>query len=137
MCYSPHHSRNLEWQCGSILLLLGCFCIFWPNAFGDGRFSAITNVIPTQALTTLLLMVGITRLTFLYLNGMWPKISPILRMVGAIIGGMIFLQMALALWLSHLNTGIDPSPGIAVYANLICVEAYSAVRAAANAAHSR
>lgn len=126
-------NRKLEWWPSGIMVALAIWTVIWPGAFAQGRFAAIDNVISPPALTALLAFIGIARILALYCNGRCPLYGPLVRVVGAVLSGSVFTQMALALWVNHLVVGNDPSPGIVVYAGLTLQEVRSAIRAATDA----
>lgn len=126
-------NRKLEWCLSSTLFTMALWTLLFPGAFSQGRFAPIDNLISTPVLGFILFCCGGMRMVALYTNGQWPFLGSIVRMVGALGGVAVFAQMGLALWVSHLTTGADPSPGIVVYSSLTAWEGVSAYRAAKDA----
>lgn len=130
-------NRALEWSAALIFFGIGLWTIYFPGAFAMGRFAAINDILSGVTLTVTFTTVGVARGIFLYCNGNCPFIGPVVRTLGALAGAALFSQMGLALWLDHIYSSKDASPGIVVYTVLACGELYSGWRAAGDARTKR
>lgn len=126
-------NRMLEWFSSSVIFGLGVWASIWPESFHQGRFAAISGLLPIHEFIFGLLLLGGTHFACLHYNGNWPKTGPVIRMCVCLLSGAVYFQLALALWLNHTFTDTQPSPGIVSYLMLTCAATYSAMRAASDA----
>lgn len=117
-------------MCG-VLMSLGFHMLMWPRAIEASAFRFILDVVGPAALTYAYLIVGWFRVMALLANGRVPIWGPRLRMVGAMIGVAIWLQMCIALIKIAPSVGV-PSPGIWVYLWLFIGELAATYMAAAD-----
>lgn len=123
-------NRLFEWMTTGMMVGI-VFTIAWTPAtiqVGAFRYLLALGFTPTL-LFVFFAVVGFARAASLYSNGRWPVWGPRGRAAGALLGGFIWGQMALALIFLTKDTG-TLSIDIPVYVFLALGEAISCYRAA-------
>ena len=132
-----HADRSMEWfsasamlvwclvlsQPGDTLTLSPSFSEFVRSGFTETRLAAVFGII------------GGSRIVALIINGRWPR-SPLFRISGAILGCVIWGQIA---WLQYLGSTASGaiSTGVGVYALLALADSANIYRAAFDARYHR
>ena len=80
--------RKMEWVSSGVLFFTGLLMLFAPDSFTRADYSTFTQ----HALlwTYGCIVIGALRLTALWVNGHWNGGTPIIRMVGSILGMGVF-----------------------------------------------
>lgn len=131
------HGRALEWFT-SVGLMMFAFTLWLPgdtlsspNSQGFAAFGVteMTLVLP-------LAVVAAMRMAALIINGMWRR-SPILRMIGAIVGLMCFASLAMMVGWPYF-TGLSPalSTGFFTYLLWAVADFIAAYRSGADVGQS-
>lgn len=134
---NAHADRSMEWfsaasmlvwclvlsQPGDSLAASPSFSEFVRSGFSETRLAAVFGV------------VGGARLVALLINGRWPR-SPLFRMTGAMIGCVIWGQIA---WLQYLGSTASGaiSTGVGIYALLALADCANVYRAAFDVRYHR
>jgi hypothetical protein len=115
------------------MLGIGVHLLIWPAAMGASSFRLLLLVIgDVHALTAFFIAVGMFRAFALIANGKWHIYGSRIRAFSALLSGVVWLQLAIALVLLIPAQGTPPSPGIPVYTVLFLAELYSTYRAASD-----
>jgi hypothetical protein len=134
---STHRERAIEWLSSAALLGWGITLALPGETLMQNHYVAFRAMGWSEAiLAWVFCLVGAARLVALYINGRWPK-SPIVRIVGAIFGALIWGQVAYYLAAgTWMLTGL-PNTGVATYAILAAADIFSITRAAFDARYHR
>lgn len=128
------HGRALEWLTSSVIFGFALTLALPGDTLGDSPSFAgfLTAGLNEQALIMPLTLVAVMRMSGLYINGAWRR-SPILRMVGAVIGAAVFLALAILFTVPYA-TGVQSSlsTGPAVYFVLFVFDLIAAYRTGAD-----
>ena len=114
-----------EWIMALALAGLGTQLMLWPGSLLHSRFSTVTYLMTSETLMMVCMCTVFSRLLILFKNGALKQFGGPLRGASAFIGGLVWLQMVIAL----MNTGPVPSPTIPVYLALVIGEMISVFRA--------
>lgn len=133
------HGRALEWLTSSIIfgfaltLTLPGDTIEGSPSFAGFVMAGLTE----QALILPLTLVATMRMTGLIINGAWRR-SPILRMIGAVVGAAIFLSLAFLFSIPYFAwTQTSLSTGPSVYFILFVFDVIAAYRTGADVRASK
>lgn len=128
------HGRALEWVTALVIFGWAITLALPGDTIGDSpSFAGFTMAGVTEApLILAFTLVAIMRMSGLYINGAWRR-SPILRMVGAILGAGLFLCLSILFTIPYL-TGEQTSlsTGPAVYLVLFLADILAAYRTGAD-----
>ncbi len=88
--------RRTEWIAGAVCFLCG-FALLMPGSIFDNSdaYSFIRSVISEEMTGGIMLFAGTLRLVGLIINGARRRVTPWMRLAGAIIGAGIFTALAL------------------------------------------
>lgn len=127
------HFENRLFELATTLMMLGIgvFVLMWPRSIEAGSFRYLLTVISAQAIVGIYVVIGIARIAALIANGHWQFYGPIIRAGGALVGAVVWAQMAAALVMLLQFSGSPPSIGIPVYSTLAFFELISMYRALA------
>jgi hypothetical protein len=125
-------NRLFEWTMAGSMLVLGFWILIFPHAIGSSSFYLLQRIIGNFGLTIFFLFIGFFRIAALFANGRWKVWGGRIRAASAIGGAIIWIQMAVALWLLVPTAGRAPSPGIPIYFALAIAELISTKRARAD-----
>jgi hypothetical protein len=92
MSFSPAFTivnRQSEWQAALAMLGAALVIALFPSAVSNGGFTALM-------LCAIFFMSGCLRAASLYANGNWPVWGRVMRVLAAIVGALLWLQMALS-----------------------------------------
>ena len=128
-------NRLAEWMAASALAGMGAHILVSPEALSESRLAAVLDLVWPPRLSGLIYFVtGATRIGALVCANRLGWLSAYIRAVGAAAGGLIWLQMALALLLFSGQWNISVSPAIWLYMSAATAEFVSTYRARADAA---
>jgi hypothetical protein len=102
----------------------------WPQTIEFSLFRAMLYVFDSTSLTIFMMLMAAFRLAALIANGNWPRWGPLLRMIGASGGAIVWLQMTVSLVMVSPFINGAPSLSIEIFFWLTLGELYSAHRAA-------
>jgi len=126
------HGRATEWLTSGVLLTFGLTLALPGDTMAAPTFHVLAGLgMDDASLSAPLTLVGTSRLAALYINGSWKR-SPMLRMVGAIIGAGVFGFLAVAFVLPMVVEGVPPSTGPGTYLVLALFDALAAHRSGAD-----
>lgn len=134
---NSHADRSVEWL-SALAMLNWCLILAQPgNTYSlSPSFAEFTRYGLTEDRLALLFgVIGSARVVALVINGKWPR-SPVLRIAGAMLGGLIWGQIA---WLQYLGSAASGaiSTGVGIYALLAVAEIANVYRAAFDARYHR
>lgn len=125
-------SRLFEWVAACSMLGIAVTLAASPATIQRGSFRYMLDAGLTPSLLgPFFALVGVLRIIALYANGEWKPWGPRCRAAGALLGALIWGQMALALAQLTKDTSTI-SLGIPVYFCIILGELFSCYRAAAD-----
>lgn len=126
-------NRLFEWTMGAALLAIGIHIMILPTAVASSRMAPILDLIVWPRLLGLFFVISsLVRLVGLYFIdrlGVW---SNRMRAIGSTIGGLTWLQLAVALAIFSIETRINTSPMVCLYVALSAAEFLSTYRAQAD-----
>lgn len=126
-------NRLFEWVMGSSMAAIGIHIIILPDAVLTSRMSPVLELIrPPWLLGMVFLVPALVRLGGLYFADAVGDWSPRMRAVGASVGGLIFLQLAVALAIFSIENHIHTSPMVCLYVAISAGEFISTYRARAD-----
>ncbi len=77
-------------------------------------------------------LLATARICALYINGTLPRRTPIIRMIGAIIGACVFSMLAMGLYWPVISFNVATGTGVGTYFVLALFDALSAYRSGAD-----
>lgn len=122
-------NRFFEWDMTLALILVGLVILGWPDSIAAGNFDLILFTIDPDELMAWCLVTGIVRAYILFKNGKLGKWGPRLRAVMCGFGGIVWFELAFALWIKLP----EPSIALGVYVALIVGELRSVLRSGQDA----
>lgn len=126
-------NRLFEWTMGAALLAIGIHILILPSAVISSRMAPVLDLIVWPRLLSVVFVVpALLRIAGLYffdILGLW---SFRLRAVGSAVGGLIWLQLAVALSIFSVENRINTSPMVCLYIALSAAEFLSTYRAQAD-----
>lgn len=133
------HGRALEWLTSSVIFGFALTLTVPGDTIGDNPSFAgfISAGLTEQALIMPLTIIAIMRMSGLFINGAWRR-SPILRMIGAVIGAGIFLSLALLFTVPYVagqQSALGTAPS--VYFVLFVFDLIAAYRTSADVRASK
>ena len=88
------HGRATEWTTSAVMMSFAVILWMPGDTFGSPGYRGFVAVGITEATAAWpLFFIGATRCVALYINGSWRR-TPVLRMIGAILGAGLFLMLA-------------------------------------------
>lgn len=123
--------RALEWGLAGILLTAGIVLLNPYPTFEQPIFVEMKRIANELTWALICTMVGVVRLSALYVNGAWRK-SPWIRLGTALVSSLIWLQLTLGLVSQPVVT-----LGVAIFPWFIAADWYSIWRAASDASENR
>lgn len=138
--------RGIEWATSAVLIMFSLILMLPGNTLASPAFKAFVSLGLTEiTIAVPLMLVGVARMVALYLNGHWRR-SPILRMVGAILGASIFGMLTVAFAAPTVELLIagryvtpvsGPSTGAGTYFVLVACDLLAVFRSGADVRVSR
>jgi len=132
---SPDHQfdpRVSEWMVATQTALWGAVLLMPQDTYSTSpTFNILKLFVPENTLGTILLVLGISRLVGLFINGRRRKVTPWVRLVSALCGFMIFTFISTSFALSGVI-----STWIAIYPVIAAVEFINVYRSAHDAGKS-
>ncbi len=127
----PH--RLFEWMTALMMLGIAATIAASPHTIESGGFHLMQGVgLTRDRLGWAFVLIGSLRIVALYANGRSPFYGPWCRFVGALVGGLVWVQMSIALIVWSDRAGYV-SIGVPVYVVLALGEFISCYRAANDA----
>jgi hypothetical protein len=124
--------RATEWLTSFVILGFAITLALPGDTLVSGAFKAFRDVgLDEAAISTPLALVATTRLLALFINGAHKR-TPILRMIGAVIGASVFAMLSMAFLWPTLSYGAPISTGVSAYFILAGFDALSAYRSGAD-----
>lgn len=120
------HPRLSEWHLSFAMFLSGLVFLFW-DSFHIPAFEAVNRVAPDWVWGFSMIILGVTRIVVLYINGAWSR-SPHLRSVLAAISSIVWMGL-----LTSLLAFSTPLLVVPFIFSAIIVDQISAFRAAQDA----
>ena len=114
---------------------LGIWLLIWPSAIDASAFRFILFESHSGFLPWFFITCGALSAMALGANGHIGSTGCRIRAWAAMIRGVLWLEMAIALVLLFINTGSIPSPGIPIYSVLMVGELLSCYVAARDGIH--
>jgi hypothetical protein len=128
--------RGLEWLSGIMMVAWGVILALPGDTLSAASFREFAaHGLNEEALAYIFGTIGGVRLAALYINGRWPK-TPLLRMMGAGAGLLMWGQVASMFGISFITTGAAGT-GFAAYGCLAMAEIFSIYWAAFDARYHR
>jgi len=121
--------RLFELAMTTIMLGEAILLILSPGSLAASSFHFMSETMPLAACIVLFALFGIARIVALALNGHWLPYGAYVRAGGAVVGALMWGQMAAALLEWGQQTMKPVSPGIPVYVTLALFEIISMYRA--------
>lgn len=125
--------RSLEWFNSLTLFSWGGYVSLHPGLFTqDNRtvlYQGLLRIMPQEAWGFTATIVALVQLFSLFINGRWG-LTPWLRAASSILSVGAWFFVSAGIWMAGSNTGL------AVYPALMLAGAYSAFRAASDAAEA-
>lgn len=136
--------RATEWVTSTVMLLFAvALSLPGDTLAGTGWRAFRAAGLDEAALAMPLSMIATARLAALYINGAWRR-SPLVRMIGAIVGTVIFLNLAGAFavpWITDLFNGggitRGASTAMTTYFTLAASDCLAAYRSGADVRAAR
>lgn len=127
--YRHFEQRLLETAMALAFFGAGVLLIFSPGSVESGEFRFMLQVMSVQTITIVYLMIGISRIIALGLNGHWMPYGAYTRAAGAAIGALMLAQMdaALVTYSTHGNTLPFGTPLFGVLALFETISMYRAL----------
>lgn len=123
--------RALEYYCASVMLCWAGVMALPGDTLAAGSLKPLLSMGISEAwVAGVYGAMGSARLVTLVVNGRWPK-GPWLRVVGALFGFALWMQVFVVIAWTCLQTGI-PTTGLAVYFPMAMAEMYSVYRASSD-----
>ncbi len=134
---TTHATRDTEWLCAFAMLAFAIVLAFPGNSFANPAFAVFRRIGFTESLVgPVLSAVGALRISVLFVNGRSPR-TPFFRVVGAFVGLLVWLQLAVALLIGSEEVfGVVP-PVASLYAVLVGAELRSIMRASFDGRYQR
>lgn len=123
--------RFPEYLCGAVIFALGVIMFITPGVFDRGYFKTFLDIMPQGAWITVCLSVGTVRIIALMINGESPMVSIPTRLVGAILGTVIF-----CIFVGRAINASTPSAislGVATYIGYAIIDLRNVYRTAIDA----
>jgi hypothetical protein len=124
--------RRMEWLCGAVCFIAG-FILLAPGAIFDNgpAYAFIRTLISEEVLGVITIFAGALRLAGLIINGARRRVTPWMRLFGAVLGAGIFT----ALSLGFLASGVIGlwMIGVPVYATVEYLNIWDTTRDARQA----
>ena len=132
-----HPDRGLEWL-SSIVMIGWALVLIQPgDTLSGGNLRELLRYgFTEQSVAVVFAGAGFARVGALYINGRWPR-TPIVRMIGAGAGFMLWLQVSLILLGGSVLANGAMTTGVAVYLPLALADLISVYRAAFDARYQR
>ncbi len=111
--------RATEWVVSTVLAGWGFTVMQSPGLFDRPFYAPLAAVGNEQSWGWLAFLIGMARLTFLFINGAWHR-TPMLRQLGCAVGMIVWVMLAMG----SLSVGWR-SPSIATYLGLFFLDALS------------
>ena len=125
--------RALEWFNAVTLFTWGSYTILHPGLFNDSSkgtvYSGLNMIMSQEAWGYSTTLVSVVQLFSLFVNGRWG-LTPLIRAATSFLSVGAWFFVSAGIWLAGSNTGL------AVYPALMLAGAYSAFRAASDAAEA-
>jgi len=129
-------NRVFEWYAAVVMVGMGVMMFLPGNSLQSGQFRHFRLEVMNEFVVAFSVGgIGLMRCVALFLNGNWPHYGPILRIVGAMVGSVVWTLLALVLLANSYILAV-PSIGIPTYACMIVFEIYSVYRAGVDTAHT-
>jgi hypothetical protein len=122
--------RMYEWLTSGIMVGIG-FLLTLPGK-PVGTIEVLNKFASINFISTFFVAFGLLRMWALWSNGRWPYYGPLVRGIGALAGGFVWAQLALAQALTMIATG-TVSAALPIYIGLTAGEIISTYRAAIDA----
>jgi hypothetical protein len=133
---SQNRERALEWLSAFIMVAWGIILAQDGNTLSAPSFREfVAHGMSEDALAYVFGAVGGVRIAALYINGRWPR-TPLLRMIGAGAGLLLWGQIASMFAISYARSG-TAGTGFAAYGSLALAEIFSIYWAAFDARYNR
>lgn len=123
-------NRLFEWMASTAMFGIGFHSALLPGSLSQSRMSPVLDLVWPHLFSAIFIAVAAARVFGLYRSRAW------MRAVGAMVGAVGWLWLALALVLSAHEAGIVASPIVWLYASLATAEFISVHRARADASRS-
>lgn len=122
--------RSSEWFNAVMVAAWGVYVTLTPGMFEKlgPSTSGMTTIAPQHIWGFVALIVGMTRLCALFINGQW-SVTPIVRIVTSFLTMFVWFCVVIGIARSAVQ-----GMGIVIYSGLIIIDGYGAYRAAEDAA---
>lgn len=125
--------RATEWLASTVMLTFAITLSLPGETLASPAFRSFRAIgLDDAALATPMALLATARLCALYINGTLPRRTPVIRMIGAIVGACVFSMMAMGLYWPVLNFDVATSTGVGTYFVLALFDALSAYRSGAD-----
>lgn len=127
------HGRAIEWLTSIGLLMFAITLAMPGNTLDSPGFGAFVRAgFDEASLAVPLALIAAGRLVALYINGNWRR-TPLLRMIGAVIGAGVFAVLSMAFaWPTLEGTRTSLSTGVLMYLTLSAFDGLAAYRSGAD-----
>ena len=132
-----HGDRGLEWFSAIVMIGWALVLIQPGDTIGGGNLrELLRHGLTEQDVSAVFGLAGGARVAALFINGRWPR-TPIVRMIGATAGFVLWSQIALFLYAGPALANGAMSTGVAVYLPLALADLFSIFRAAYDVRYQR
>lgn len=119
-----NRTRALEWHCAFSLLVYGWAVLDPSSTFFDMPiYVVMKNIAPEFTWGITAMTVAALRLVALYINGWWRR-TPIIRFVGASVGGMFWVAVGASMYFGAEASGQKMTAGLVLYIPLFFSEGW-------------
>lgn len=122
--------KQFEYTTSAMMIGIAIDVAIYPKAISYGSFFLLRDIGMTpEMIGVAFTILGCLRMAALFANGRWPDYGPMCRVFGAMMGALLWAQMAWALYRWSIGQGYV-AIGVIVYACLAASELVSCGRAA-------
>jgi hypothetical protein len=126
-------ARAPEWINAATLAVWGWYVLLHPDLFQQVAFEGLRILTwfgaePVAFWGTLALIVGMTRLIALFINGAYDR-TPMVRLGTSLVSAFVWTQVAIGFWLNEV-----PSASLVMYSSAVVMDLISAYRASQDVA---
>lgn len=128
-----HTERIPEWATSFIMLFFGVSLLLPGETMAiKGYGNMAFNNYGDAGIGSIMTLLGVLRIIALYINGNWKR-TPLIRMVGAVLGVQMFLAISVSLAIPFLTRDMAPNTAWGTYLVLAVLDTHAVWRASKDA----